>query len=108
MPPLPAICTSVAISLHPITADESAVFVPFVTLAAALDFSRECAVRRIGLAIGVLGGEYISTFLSPTKTLAAEVKDVFRDKLKHRLPGAGDRRSPTRSRSVKEMGFTGL
>jgi len=33
-------------------------------------------------AIGVLGGEYISTFLSPTAKLAVEVKHVFRDKLK--------------------------
>jgi len=39
-------------------------------------------MRRIGLAIGVLGGEYISTFLSPTKKLAAEVKNTFKDKLK--------------------------
>jgi len=79
---LPGICTAAAIRLHPVTADEGAVFVPFAALDRALDFSRECGMRRIGLAIGVLGGEYISTFLSPTKALAAEVKNVFRDKLK--------------------------
>jgi len=105
--PLPAICTSAAIRLHPVTADESAVFVPFATLAAALDFSRECARRRIGLAIGVLGGEYISTFLSPTKALAAAVKDVFRDKLKiaYLVLVIGDAYA---LRSVKEMGFNGF
>jgi hypothetical protein len=79
---VPGICTSAYIRLHPITSDEGAAFVPFNSLEKALDFARDCAMRRIGLAIGVLGGEYISTFLSPTKILAAEVKDTFKDKLK--------------------------
>jgi len=79
---VPGICTSASIRLHPITSDEGAAFVPFESLDRALDFARDCAMRRIGLAIGVLGGEYISTFLSPTKKLAAEVKDTFKDKLK--------------------------
>lgn len=79
---VPGICTSAYIRLHPITSDEGAAFVPFNSLEKALDFARDCAMRRIGLAIGVLGGEYISTFLSPTKKLAAEVKDTFKDKLK--------------------------
>ena len=79
---VPGICTSASIRLHPITSDEGAAFVPFNSLEKALDFARDCAMRRIGLAIGVLGGEYISTFLSPTKKLAAEVKDTFKDKLK--------------------------
>jgi hypothetical protein len=79
---VPGICTSAYIRLHPITSDEGAAFVPFNSLGKALDFARDCAMRRIGLAIGVLGGEYISTFLSPTKKLAAEVKDTFKDKLK--------------------------
>ena len=60
--PLPGICTSAAVRLHPVTTDEDAVFVPFASLGRALDFARECAMRRIGLAIGVLGGE--STALS--------------------------------------------
>ena len=79
---VPGICTSAYIRLHPITSDEGAAFVPFNSLEKALDFARDCAMRHIGLAIGVLGGEYISTFLSPTKKLAAEVKDTFKDKLK--------------------------
>jgi hypothetical protein len=79
---VPGICSSAYIRLHPVTSDEGAAFVPFESLEPALDFARECAMRRIGLAIGVLGGEYISVFLSPTKKLAAEVKVTFRDKLK--------------------------
>jgi hypothetical protein len=78
---VPGICTCAYIRLHPMTSDEGAAFVPFTTLEKALDFARDCAMRRIGLAIGLLGGEYISTFLSPTKQLAAEVKDAFKDKL---------------------------
>jgi hypothetical protein len=75
--PIPGICTSVSVKLHAVSADESGVLVPFQTLAAALTFAKDCAVRRIGIAIGVLGGEYISTFLSPTKKLATEIKHVF-------------------------------
>jgi hypothetical protein len=74
---IPGICTSISVKLHTVSADESGVLVPFQTLAEALACAKECAIRRIGIAIGVLGGEYISTFLSPTKKLAAEIKDVF-------------------------------
>ena len=77
----PGICTAVSMKLHPVTGDESGVLVPFDSLEKALDFSRECAIRRIGLAIGVLGGGYMSSFLAPTKKLAAEVRDVFENKL---------------------------
>lgn len=77
----PGICTAVSMKLHPVTGDESGVLVPFDSLEKALDFSRECAIRRIGLAIGILGGGYMSSFLAPTKKLAAEVRDVFEKKL---------------------------
>jgi len=105
--PLPGICTSASVRLHPVTTDEDAVFVPFASLDGALDFARECAMRRIGLAIGVLGGEYISTFLSPGKKLAAEVKNVFRDKLKIEflVLVIGDAYA---LRTIKEMGFHGF
>ena len=79
---IPGICTSASIRLHPMTPDEGAALVPFHSLEEALVFARECATRRIGLAIGVLGGEYLSTFLSPTRALAAEAKTTFTEKLK--------------------------
>lgn len=101
---IPGICSSVSIRLHQITSDEGAAFVPFKSLETALDFARECAMRRIGLAIGVLGGEYISAFLSPTKNIAAEVKGIFRDKLKieYLVMVIGDKYA---LRSIKEMGY---
>ena len=70
----PGICTAVSMKLHPVTGDETGVLVPFDSLEKAIDFSRECAIRRIGLAVGILGGEYMSSFLAPTKRLAAEVR----------------------------------
>jgi UDP-N-acetylenolpyruvoylglucosamine reductase len=76
-----AICVSVSMKLHPLTADEEGVLVPFAALENALDFARECATRHIGLAIGILGGEFVSSFIAPTKKLAAEAKDVFGKKL---------------------------
>jgi len=72
-----AICVSVTIKLHPRMSDEAGVLVPFDSLAKALDFSKECAARRIGLAIVILGREFISTFLAPTKGLATDVKEIF-------------------------------
>jgi len=101
---LPGICSSAYIRLHPVTSDEGAAFVPFDSLEGALDFARDCARRRIGLAIGVLGGEYLSVFLSPTMKLAAEVKDIFREKLKieYLVLVIGDKFA---LRSVKEMGY---
>jgi len=101
---VPGICSSAYIRLHPVTSDEGAAFVPFDSLEGALDFARDCAMRRIGLAIGVLGGEYLSVFLSPTKKLAAEVKDIFREKLKieYLVLVIGDKFA---LRSVKEMGY---
>lgn len=77
----PAICTSASIKLHPVTDNETGLLVPFASMEDALDFSRECATHRIGLAIGVLGGEYLSTFMAPTKKLATEIKDTFNKKL---------------------------
>lgn len=102
---IPGICTSVSMKLHPVTDDETGILVPFRSLEEALTFSRECSVRRIGLALGVLGGEYISTFLSPTKKLAAEVKDVFRDSLgiEYLVLVIGDRFAIN---SVREMGYS--
>ncbi|MFZ0280886.1 MAG: FAD-binding protein [Bacteroidales bacterium] len=102
---IPGICSAAYIRLHPVTSDEGAAFVPFESLERALNFARECAMRRIGLAIGVLGGEYMSVFLSPTKNLAARVKETFRDKLKieYLVLIIGDKYA---LRSIKEMGHT--
>jgi hypothetical protein len=79
--PSPGICTAMSMKLHPMTDDETGILVPFDSLDKALGFSKECAVRRIGLAVGVLGGEYSSAFLAPTMRLAAEAKDVLRNEL---------------------------
>ncbi|PWD99695.1 FAD-binding oxidoreductase [Marinilabilia rubra] len=78
---IPAICTSASIRLHPVTGDEEGILIPFATMDEALDFSKECATHRIGMAIGVLGGEYLSTFMAPTKKLAWEIKNTFQKEL---------------------------
>ena len=79
--PAPGICTAVSLKLQPMTEDETGILVPFESLEKAITFSKECAVRRIGLAIGILGGEYISSFLAPTQRLAAETRNVFEREL---------------------------
>jgi len=101
---IPGICSSVYLRLHQIIPDEGAAFVPFGSLESALDFAKDCAVRRIGMAIGVLGGEYLSVFLSPTQNLAKKVKDTFRDKLKieYIVLVIGDKYA---LQAIREMGF---
>src|SRR5665647_349495 len=98
-----AVCVSVSMKLHPVTADEEGILVPFESLEKALDFSRECATRHIGLAIGILGIEFVSSFLAPTKKRAAEAKDVFSQILDmpYMVLLIGDRYA---IRSVHEMG----
>jgi UDP-N-acetylenolpyruvoylglucosamine reductase len=100
----PGICVSACIKLHPVTNDESGILVPFQTLDKALDFAKDCAVRHIGLALGVVGVEYIATFLSATKAVYSEIKDVFINKLEipYLVVVIGDKFA---IRTIDEMGF---
>lgn len=100
----PGICVSASIRLHPVTEDERGILVPFQTLDLALDFIKECAKRHIGLALGIVGTEYISTFLTATKKLAAEVKSIFINKLDipYLVVVIGDRFA---LRTINEMGI---
>src|SRR5665811_973765 len=100
----PGICVSADIRLHPVTDDEKGILVPFETLNNALDFIKDCSVRHIGLALGVVGAEYISTFLSTTKKLAAEIKSIFINQLDipYLVVVIGDKFA---IRNISEMGF---
>ncbi len=64
--PLPGICTSLTMPLHPLLPDEEGVLVPFGRMEEGLAFARELGMRRIGTAVGVLGAEYVAAFISPT------------------------------------------
>ena len=101
---LPGICTSLSVKLHPVTDDEEGVLVPFETLEAALDLARDLSVRGIGLAVSVLGGEYLSTFLAPTRKLAAESRHAFTEKLgiHYMVMVIGDRYARA---ALREMGL---
>jgi len=98
------LCVSVSMKLHPVTDDEEGILVPFESLEKALDFAKDCATRHIGLAIGVLGEEFISSFLAPTKKRADEVRDIFTQKLgmPYLVLLIGDQYA---LRSVREMGY---
>jgi hypothetical protein len=102
-----AICVAVSMKLHPVTADEGGILVPFAALEHALDFAKECATRHIGLAIGILGSEFVSSFIAPTKKLAAEAKDIFSIKLgmPYLVLLIGDAYA---LRSVYEMGYPAI
>jgi len=72
--PAPGICTRAWIRLHPMTTDEEGVIVPFGDFREAVSCARELSQRRIGLAVGVLGGHYLSTFMAPSAELAERVR----------------------------------
>ncbi len=75
--PSPGICLEARVRMHPVTDDEEGILVPFTTLADAVSFARDISRRRIGLAVGILGGHYLSTFMSPTQSLAEKTREVF-------------------------------
>ncbi|GFO66798.1 hypothetical protein GMLC_03770 [Geomonas limicola] len=77
----PGICVSADLKLHPKTDDEEGALIPCSTLAAGLELSRELAQRRIGFAVGVLGIEYVASFMAPTQELANQAKQVFGERL---------------------------
>ena len=102
-----AICVSVSMKLQPVTGDEEGILVPFSALDNALNFVKECAIRRIGISIGILGEDFISSFIAPTKKLAREAKDIFTQTLG--MPFLvlliGDKYA---IRSVREMGYPAI
>jgi len=79
--PSPGVCTRVDMKLHPMTEDEDGVLVPFSSFHEATTFARDLSVRRIGLAVAVLGGEYMATFMSPVESLADSAKRVLKEDL---------------------------
>jgi hypothetical protein len=79
--PSPGICTKAHVRMHPTTEDEEGLLVPFHSFAEAVSFAQDLGRRRIGLAIGVLGGHYLSTFISPSRELADEIKESFTEAL---------------------------
>jgi FAD binding domain len=79
--PSPGICTSARIKLHPTSADETGALVPFQQLDEALRFVRELSARRIGFGAGVVGADYMATFMSPDVELARRAKATFQELL---------------------------
>ncbi len=100
----PGICTSLSAKLHPMTNDEAGVLVPFQSLVETLGFAGDCAARRIGLAIGVLGAEYVSAFIAPTRQLAADAREIFEKRLgmAYMVLVIGDKYA---LRSITDMGY---
>jgi len=79
--PSPGICTKAFVKLHPATDDEEGLLVPFAGFDEAVRFARELGQRRIGLALAVLGGHYVATFLSPDEELSGKLKAALPEAL---------------------------
>ena len=75
------ICTQAVVKLHPLEEDEAAIAVPFSDMQSAVIYAAKLNRRHIGLGIGVLGGEYLSTFISPTSELAETLRNFFHNEL---------------------------
>jgi hypothetical protein len=75
MVPPPGICTKAHVRMYPTTEDEQGLLVPLGTFDEAVALARDLSARRIGIALAVLGGHYLSTFMSPSAELADKVKD---------------------------------
>ena len=81
MIPSPGVCTEAVVKLQPVTADEEGILVPFGDFDAAVAFARDVGRRRLALALAVLGGHYISTFMSPSLELSQKIQGVLPDVL---------------------------
>lgn len=79
-PPL-GLCVEAEVRLRPTTDDEAGVLVPFPALAPALAFARELGIRRIGLAVAVLGREYLATFMAASSALAEGARIALAERL---------------------------
>ncbi|HVN95794.1 MAG TPA: FAD-binding oxidoreductase [Syntrophorhabdaceae bacterium] len=79
--PAPGICTKVFMKMHPLVEDEEGLLVPFADFDKAVALARELAARRIGFAIGVLGGHFLATFISPSLALADKIKENLTETL---------------------------
>jgi hypothetical protein len=79
--PAPGICTQAVFPMYPVSHDEEGLLIPFSTLEEAVALARNLNQRRIGLAIGVLGNHYVSTFMSPTQDLAGKIKKALQETL---------------------------
>jgi hypothetical protein len=77
--PSPGICTRAHVRLHPMTDDEEGMLIPFAEFDEAVRFVRDLSRRRIGLALAVLGGHYLSTFMSPTAALAKRLRSSLNE-----------------------------
>lgn len=76
--PQPGICTRPVVELHPVHEDSAPIAVPFSDLQSATVYAGELNRRDIGLGIGVLGEEYLSTFIAITGELAASLRTIFK------------------------------
>ncbi len=79
--PSPGVCIKAFVRLHPVTQDEEGLLVPFASFEEAAAFARELSMRRIGLAVAVLGEHYLSAFISPTQELAERVRPALTELL---------------------------
>lgn len=76
------IITKLTVKLHRILDDEEAVFIPFTTLADALDFAHNLAQRNIGISLAVISRKYLTEFISPTHEVAEDFNFIAENYLK--------------------------
>lgn len=71
------IVTAMTIKLHPKSADEQALFVPFDNLGDAVEFSLDLAQKNIGVSLAVLSSKYFSDFICPTNKIAHNFEHII-------------------------------
>ncbi|OPL18220.1 MAG: hypothetical protein AVO35_06865 [Candidatus Aegiribacteria sp. MLS_C] len=77
----PGICTEATVRLHPLSGDESGILVPFGDFESALEYARELNASGTGLGIGMLGTEYLSSFIAPVAAQAEALRKILPGKL---------------------------
>jgi hypothetical protein len=75
------ICTEATVRLHR-RGEEEALLIPFEKLADAMNFTSLISKARKGTAIGLLGLEYVASFLSPDLSIVKKVRSILHENLR--------------------------
>lgn len=80
-PSLPCICTKLKIKLHRVEKDESVMFVPFKDMQEALLVAKKMATSQVGTAMGIVGVEVLSSFVSISEEDTENFLDIAKEYL---------------------------
>jgi hypothetical protein len=82
MPKITCICTKMKLRVHSKGTNEEMILIPFKDLDEALETAKRMSVNRIGVGMGILSGEMLSTVLTLSREDEENLYDILKEYLK--------------------------